>query len=83
MFPIRANGQSNMRESCQRPAAGSIVAEPKDLRSMNGTLKVDLTVRSSVDAAGHVRYCYLAKDGSEAPNVRVKPGDWLIPWLWT
>ena len=78
MFPIRANGQSNMRESCQRPAAGSIVAEPKDLRSMNGTLKVDLTVRSSVDAAGHVRYCYLAKDGSEAPNVRVKPGDWLI-----
>jgi hypothetical protein len=54
------------------------VAEPKDLRSVNGTLKVDLTVRSSVDAAGHVRYCYLAKDGSEAPNVRVKPGDWLI-----
>ena len=41
-------------------------------------LRLGLTVRSSVDADGHVRYCYLAKDGSEAPNIRVKPGDWLI-----
>jgi FtsP/CotA-like multicopper oxidase with cupredoxin domain len=63
---------------CQRPASGSVAAEPEDLRSENGVLKLGLTVRSSVDADGRVRYCYLAKDGSEAPNIRVKPGDWLI-----
>jgi FtsP/CotA-like multicopper oxidase with cupredoxin domain len=70
--------QGTSTEICQRPASGSIVTEPEDLRSRNGVLKVELTVRSSLDFAGRVRYCYLAKDGSQAPNVRVKPGDWLI-----
>ena len=65
------------RAICQRPASGSVVAEPEDIRSENGVLKLELTIRSSVEADGHVRYCYLAKDGSEAPNVRVKPGDWV------
>jgi FtsP/CotA-like multicopper oxidase with cupredoxin domain len=63
---------------CQRPKGGSVVTDPEDFRSENGVLKLALTVRSSVDSDGHVRYCYLAKDGSEAPNIRVKPGDWLI-----
>jgi FtsP/CotA-like multicopper oxidase with cupredoxin domain len=78
LFPLLALAQVNSHETCQRPAIGSVVTEPEDLRSENGILKMELTVRSSVDAAGHVRYCYLAKDGSQAPNVRVKPGDWLI-----
>jgi FtsP/CotA-like multicopper oxidase with cupredoxin domain len=66
------------RVTCQRPASGSVIMEPEDFRSQNGMLRLGLTVRSSVDADGHVRYCYLAKDGSDAPNIRVKPGDWLI-----
>ncbi len=65
-------------EICPRPAAGSAVPEPADLRSQNGTLKVELRYRSVRDAHGQMRYCYQAADGSIAPNLRVHPGDWLI-----
>jgi FtsP/CotA-like multicopper oxidase with cupredoxin domain len=64
--------------ACSRPQAGSTVGEPEDLRSRNGVLNVELTYRKSVDANGATRYCYLASDGSEAPTLRVKPGDLLI-----
>ncbi len=73
-----AHAQADSREPCKRPSAGSVVAEPEDLRSKNGILNVELTIRSSVDAEGRIRYCYLARDGSEAPNIRVKSGDWLV-----
>jgi FtsP/CotA-like multicopper oxidase with cupredoxin domain len=63
---------------CSRPAPGAVVAEPEDLRSQNGTLKVALTYRNFIEADGEVGYCYLYKDGSEAPTLRLKPGDWLI-----
>jgi len=62
---------------CPRPPAGSEVPEPKDLRSENGTLEVDLTYRNFLDH-GEVRYCYSYRDGHEAPTLRVKPGDWLM-----
>jgi hypothetical protein len=62
---------------CPRPPAGSEVPEPKDLRSENGTLEVDLTYRNFLDH-GEVRYCYSYRDSREAPTLRVKPGDWLI-----
>ena len=65
-------------EFCPRPAAGSRVSEPADLRSKDGILRVDLSYHTSTDTAGHIRYCYVSKDGSEAPNLRVKPGDLLI-----
>jgi len=71
-------GQSIAPESCPRPAAGSVVPEPKDLHSQNGVLKVELTYRSYPDAQGRTRYCYLDKDGNEAPTLRLNPGDWLI-----
>jgi FtsP/CotA-like multicopper oxidase with cupredoxin domain len=61
-----------------RPAAGSVVTDPEDLRSSRGELRVDLRYRRSVGADGQVHYCYLAKDGSEAPTLRVKPGDRLV-----
>ncbi len=78
IFPLPLPAQSALPESCPRPAAGSQVSEPVDLRSTNGVLRVQLSYRSSVDAAGRARYCYVSKDGSEAPNLRVKPGDLLI-----
>jgi FtsP/CotA-like multicopper oxidase with cupredoxin domain len=65
-------------EVCPRPAAGSTIPEPADLRSQNGTLKVELKYRSFRDANGQMRYCYQSGDGSVAPNLRVHPGDWLI-----
>jgi FtsP/CotA-like multicopper oxidase with cupredoxin domain len=67
-----------VRGSCERPAAGSEVPEPVDLRSRNGTLQVDLTVRNFKDASGLVRYCYLTPDGSQSPTLRIAPGDLLI-----
>lgn len=52
--------------------------EPEDLRSQNGILKVDLTVRNQAEAGGAIRYCYVAGDGSQSPTLRLKPGDLLI-----
>lgn len=63
---------------CPRPAPGSIIAEPDDLRSQNGELKVQLTFRRSADANGSARFCYLDQHGHESPNLRVHPGDLLI-----
>ena len=70
--------QSAASDACPRPAVGSSVPEPEDLRSENGVLKVELTYRNFVDANGQMRYCYLSRDGSQAPTLRLKPGDELI-----
>lgn len=40
-------------------------------------LQADFTF-VNVAAGNDVHYCYLYKDGSEAPTLRVHPGDWLI-----
>ena len=76
----RAFAQPTSVELCPRPAVGSVVPEPDDLRSHNGVLKVDLRYVNFVDAGGHMRYCYLYKDGgnNQAPTLRVHPGDWLV-----
>ena len=73
-----ATAQKNGLEVCPRPAEGSIVPEPADLRSVNGVLQVDLTYRNYLDAAGQTLYCYLSADGSQSPTLRLHPGDTLI-----
>lgn len=75
---VSAMAQNAEPDKCPRPAAGSTVPEPEDLRSHDGVLSVELTYRNFVDANGQTRYCYLSKDGSEAPTLRLKPGDELI-----
>lgn len=70
-----AFAQQPPREDCPRPASGSAVAAPEDLRSASGVLKVRLTYRSSVDSAGQTRYCYVDEHGNLAPTLRVHPGD--------
>jgi FtsP/CotA-like multicopper oxidase with cupredoxin domain len=75
---ISAFGQEPGRELCPRPMIGSTVPEPRDLRSEDGILKAEITYRSYRDAHGQTRFCYLDKDGNEAPTLRVNPGDWLI-----
>jgi FtsP/CotA-like multicopper oxidase with cupredoxin domain len=70
--------QNSAPEACPRPLSGSDVSEPEDLRSHNGVLEVTLTFRSSLDAQGHTRYCYIYNDKSQAPNLRLSPGDVLI-----
>src|SRR5713226_282898 len=84
-FPCSSHAQSRKKvpphtpqPSCPRGAAGSIVNEPLDLRSVNGVLKLDLAFRNSLDENGLMRYCYIYSDGSQAPNLRLYPGDTLI-----
>src|ERR1700693_1739577 len=64
--------------TCDRPAAGSAVPEPEDLRSQNGELTVDLRIHNYLEANGSVRYCYTTADGKLSPNLRLNPGDLLI-----
>jgi len=63
---------------CARPAPGSSVVEPAQVRSRDGVLSVDLTLRDERGPGGALRYCYLSGDGAQSPTLRVKPGDWLI-----
>jgi len=65
-------------DPCSRPAPGSAVPEPEDLRSENGVLKLDLTIRNHQEPDGSSRYCYLLPDGSQSPTLRVHPGDLLV-----
>jgi FtsP/CotA-like multicopper oxidase with cupredoxin domain len=73
-----ATAPGNASDFCPRPPAGSNVSDPRDLRSVNGLLKVDLTIRSYRTASGEARYCYRGPDGSEAPTLRVHPGDRVV-----
>ncbi len=65
-------------EACPRPAPGTAISEPRDLRSQNGVLKVDLKIRDQRQRDGSVRYCYLLGDGTQSPTLRLHPGDLLI-----
>ena len=77
----QAAPRTGLPPACRRPAAGSEVPEPEDLRSVNGTLRVELAFRNFLEPDGEVGYCYVYKDGAEAPTLRLKPGDWLILFL--
>jgi FtsP/CotA-like multicopper oxidase with cupredoxin domain len=63
---------------CPRPATGSVVEEPEDLRSQNGVLEAKLTASNAAEANGSARYCYTDSAGHESPNLRVHPGDLVI-----
>jgi FtsP/CotA-like multicopper oxidase with cupredoxin domain len=63
---------------CPRPAIGSVVAEPEDLRSQNGVLEAELTARDVPGSNGSTLYCYTDAAGRESPTLRVKPGDLVI-----
>lgn len=63
---------------CPILAPGRTVISPKELRSHNGVLQVNLAFRSGVDSNGQTRYCYVAANGELAPTLRLNPGDLLI-----
>jgi FtsP/CotA-like multicopper oxidase with cupredoxin domain len=76
--PPASEHPNRSTEVCSRPAAGSMVEEPEDLRSQNGVLKVDLSVHNEVQPNGTTRFCYVLADGSQSPTLRLKPGDLLV-----
>jgi FtsP/CotA-like multicopper oxidase with cupredoxin domain len=63
---------------CSRPPPGSVIAQPKDLRSELGVLELDLTLRNERQSDGSVRYCYVLADGAQSPTLRLNPGDLLV-----
>jgi FtsP/CotA-like multicopper oxidase with cupredoxin domain len=62
---------------CPRPDAGSTVANPPDLTSSNGVLKVTFHYLTSVDDAGRTLFCFVTDGGLESPTLHVNPGDTL------
>ena len=82
MGPLDASATAHAREAvtdtCPRPATGSTVPEPRDLRSAGGRLDLDLNVLNVRQRDGSIRFCYQLGDGSESPTLRLHPGDWLV-----
>ncbi len=81
MLSDAATARSRPRPSgefCPRPAVGSPVPEPTDLRSLNGVLQLDLTIHDVREKDGSVHYCYVLPDGSQSPTLRLSPGDELV-----
>lgn len=75
---LHAQEAASSSDPCPRPAQGSVVPEPEDLRSQNGVLQVELSVHNYKESDGTTRYCYLLPDGSHSPTLRMKPGDLLV-----
>ena len=67
-----------VQQICRRPAPGSVVAEPPDLRSHQHRLKLDLTYSNFKTPGGQEEYCYRDQNGNQAPTLRLQPGDTLI-----
>ena len=65
-------------EPCPRPHLGGVAAQPPDVFSSHGLLSIALSFRTSIGPYGSQRYCYIAGDGSQAPTLRVKPGDEVV-----
>ena len=78
LAPRGLHAQESPQDICPRPAIGSAVPEPEDLRSQNGVLSIQLTVRNQREKDGSLRYCYIYGNGVQSPNLRLKSGDLLI-----
>src|ERR1700722_1557327 len=72
----RSAAAAGIEEACPRPAPGSDVSQPPELRSRDGVLKLDLQIHSYRSADGAVRYCYRYADAL-SPTLRLHPGDLL------
>ena len=64
-------------QTCTRPAAGSSLAQPVDLRSSGGILAVELHFRGETLPDGQHIYCYLYQNTVQSPTLRLQPGDLL------
>ena len=73
----RARSQAQS-DPCERPEPGSLVSEPRDLRSVDGVLKVELRLHNTDAPDGTNRLCYVSLDGAQSPTLRVHPGDLVV-----
>jgi FtsP/CotA-like multicopper oxidase with cupredoxin domain len=70
-----AGSRAPAHRVCTRPASGAELSPNAELRGANGELHTELTITSSSDGEGHLRYCYFDAEGHQAPILRVRPGD--------
>src|SRR5271170_833331 len=75
--PCEATPQA-ASDPCARPPAGSLLSDPAELRSSDGVLSLELTVRNHREADGSIRYCYVTATGAQSPTLRMRPGDLLV-----
>jgi FtsP/CotA-like multicopper oxidase with cupredoxin domain len=75
---LPAIGQTAGAEACSRPAEGSVVNAPAEIRSRGGVLRVALALRKSLGTNGEIRYCYVDENGDQSPTLRLKPGELLV-----
>lgn len=70
-----------MAQDCPaRPSNGTVVTDPFNISSQNGSLNAKFVLGHSVDTAGYTHYCYNYQAPTqivEAPTLRVNPGDVL------
>lgn len=65
-------------QPCWLDPQGAALRDPPALRSSNGVLHVNLTLRNSLSPDGFMRYCYIDDYGNRSPTLHLYPGDTLI-----
>jgi len=68
-------GPSGSNSPCQRVPEGNFVQEPPQILSSGGLLDIRLLYRSGIGPDGNPQHCYIMQDGTQAPTLRVWPGD--------
>jgi FtsP/CotA-like multicopper oxidase with cupredoxin domain len=64
--------------ACPRPAAGSEIADPPRIHSVDGTLAVSFSFQTRTDGHGRDIYCFMTPGGLQNPVLQAKAGDRLI-----
>jgi FtsP/CotA-like multicopper oxidase with cupredoxin domain len=82
---VAAIPPANLIDPCPRFKPGSLLTQPPDMFSQNGTLNVSLNYKTIVDESdgfsasnGLQLFCFSTPDGEESPTLHVWPGDHLI-----
>ena len=73
--PLFCQAQSAV--PCPRFDAGSLLQEPENLYSKNGSLEVSFSYQTRLDSYGNTLYCFVNSDGAQSPTLHVHPGDHL------
>jgi FtsP/CotA-like multicopper oxidase with cupredoxin domain len=75
LSPLSASAHGD--HFCPRPNAGTAVAPPPDLFSVDGVLNASFEYYTTVDNAGRTLFCFLTPDGLQSPALHIRPGDTL------
>lgn len=77
-FPSSVFARGSVSGPCPVADASGAIESPKEIRSRNGRLQVNLSLRNSLDSTGQMQYCYVDEDGDRSPTLRLRAGDLVI-----